>query len=163
MEKIWNFSLFVMEKQPVTFGNAIIALCVALIVGQTTKFLRLRLRNYLSRSTTISGEGILLIDKLLFLINLLITSILVLKILHIPVTDFTVVGSAVALAFGFAAKKILNNTISGFVVLLERAIQVGDVIELEDQIGTVKSIGIRSTIIHTPENVDIILPNSNIL
>lgn len=86
-----------------------------------------------------------------------------LKILHIPITDLTLLGSTVALTIGFAAKNTLNNTTSGLVILLERAIEVGDVIQIGEKIGTVKSIGIRSTIIHNTENLDIILPNSSYL
>ncbi len=72
-------------------------------------------------------------------------------------------GGSFAIAIGFAAKDIVSNTMSGFVILLEQAIKVEDVVEIDGEIGRIKSIGIRSTIIHTEENIDIILPNSTIL
>lgn len=163
LDKIWNFTLFVVDQQPVTIGNVLIAICVALIVLKTTRFVRLRIRDYLSRHSRISPEGLFFIDKLLFIFDVLIASILVLQILHIPITELTVLGSALAIGLGFAAKDIISNTMSGVVILLEKAIEVGDVVQIEGKIGTVTSIGIRSTVIHNVENLDIILPNSHIL
>ncbi len=161
-DKIWNFTLFIIDNQQVTIGNAIIAFLVLIIVNIIGRFFRLRSIK-LSRRWGISSDGIVLLDKFCLIVELLISSILILKILHIPITELTVFGSAVAIGIGFAAKNILNNTVSGFVILLEQAIQVGDVIQLGDKIGTIRAIGIRSTIIHTAENIDVILPNSNIL
>lgn len=163
LNKIWNFTLFVIDQHPVTIGSSLIALCVALIFGRISKFIRLRSQKYLLKHTQLSPEGIFIIDKLLLIFNLLITAILALQILHIPITELTVVGGSFAIAFGLAAKDIVSNTTSGFVMLLEQAIKVGDVIEIDDKLGKVKFIGIRSTIIHTAENMDIIMPNSNIL
>ena len=163
LNQIWNFTLFVIDKQPVTVSSSLIALSVALIFGRIGKFIRLSIKKYLLKHTQISPEGIFIIDKLLLIFNLLITTIIVLQILHIPITELTVVGGSFAIAIGFAAKDIVSNTMSGFVMLLEQVIKVGDVIQIDNKIGKVKSIGIRSTIIHTAENIDIIMPNSNIL
>jgi small-conductance mechanosensitive channel len=160
---IWNFTVFVIDNQPVTIGNAIIALTVVLIVGKIGKFIRLRLKKYFIRHTKFSPEGIFIIDKVLAISNLLIVLIIVLQILHIPITELTVLGGSLAIAIGIAAKDIVSNTMSGFVILLEQSIKVEDVVEIDGEIGRIKSIGIRSTIIHTEENIDIILPNSTIL
>ncbi|MDJ0730167.1 MAG: mechanosensitive ion channel [Crocosphaera sp.] len=163
LNNIWNFTLFVIDQHPVTIGSSLIAVCVGLIFGRISNFIRLRIQKYLLKYTQVSPEGIFIIDKLLLIFNLLFTTIFVLQILHIPITELTVLGGSFAIAIGFAAKDIVSNTMSGFVMLLEQAIKVGDVIEIDDKIGKVKSIGIRSTIIHTAENIDIIMPNSNIL
>lgn len=163
LDKIWNFSLFIVDQQPVTIGNVLVVLLVTFLFTRITRFMQLRIRNYLLRHSLVSRDGVFFIDKFLVILNLLILSIIVLKILNIPITELTILGSAVAIGVGFGLKSLLNDITSGFVILLERAIEVGDVIQIEHKIGTIKSIGMRSTIIHTAENIDIILPNSNIL
>ena len=61
LDKIWNFTLFVVDKQPLTIGNVLTAICVAFIVLKTTRFVRLRIGDYLSRHSRISQEGLFLL------------------------------------------------------------------------------------------------------
>ncbi len=67
------------------------------------------------------------------------------------------------MGIGFGVQNITNNFISGFIITLERPIQVGDFIKIGDLVGIVKQVGARSTEITTPDKVTIIVPNSRFL
>jgi small-conductance mechanosensitive channel len=86
-----------------------------------------------------------------------------LNVLHGPITVFSFLGGALAIGAGFGSQNIVNNFISGLILLAERPIRVGDVIELEGSSGTVTQIGARSTKIATGVNHEIIVPNSKLL
>jgi small-conductance mechanosensitive channel len=86
-----------------------------------------------------------------------------LNVLNVPMTVFSFLGGALAIGAGFGSQNIVNNFISGLILLAERPIRVGDVIELEGMSGTVLQIGARSTKIATGVNHEIIVPNSKLL
>jgi small-conductance mechanosensitive channel len=78
-------------------------------------------------------------------------------------TVFSFLGGALAIGAGFGSQNIVNNFISGLILLAERPIRVGDVIQLDAWTGTVTQIGARSTKIQTGMNHEIIVPNSKLL
>src|SRR6266852_3898351 len=70
------------------------------------------------------------------------------------------VGGAVGLAFSLAIQDILKNFFSGVYLLLERPFRVGDTIRVKDQLGVVENIGVRTTLLRTPDNVQVLVPNA---
>ena len=80
-----------------------------------------------------------------------------------PLTAFAFLGGAIAIGVGFGSQNIVNNFISGLILLAERPIRVGDLIQVDNLYGTVDNIGARSTKIRTGENLEIIVPNSTFL
>jgi potassium-dependent mechanosensitive channel len=98
-----------------------------------------------------------------FYLLFVVFSLLILGLLHVPLTAFTVAGGAVALGVGFGSQNIVNNFISGLVLLAERPVKVGDLIQVGELYGNVEHIGARSTRVKTCENLDIIVPNSTFL
>ena len=71
--------------------------------------------------------------------------------------------SAFGLGLGFGLQQIINNFVSGLILLFERPIQVGDTVQLGDLIGEVLRIGIRSSTVRTPEGAEVIVPNSKLV
>jgi small-conductance mechanosensitive channel len=74
-----------------------------------------------------------------------------------------VVAGALGVGVGFGLQSIVNNFVSGLILLFERPIQIGDVVQLGDVLGTVRRIGLRSSILHTSEGAEIIVPNANLI
>lgn len=77
----------------------------------------------------------------------------------IDMTKFTIVAGAVGVGLGFGLQNIINNFVSGLILLFERPVKVGDVIQLGDVAGTVQGIGIRASVLRTGNGSEIIVPN----
>jgi small-conductance mechanosensitive channel len=86
-----------------------------------------------------------------------------LELTNVPLTIFTFLGGAVAIGVGFGSQNILNNFISGLILLAEQPIRVGDLIDIDGLSGNVEKIGARSTRVKTGANLEIIVPNSKFL
>ncbi|HEY9750932.1 MAG TPA: mechanosensitive ion channel domain-containing protein, partial [Allocoleopsis sp.] len=89
--------------------------------------------------------------------------IVLLQIWGLDVRSLAILASVLGVGIGFGVQNITNNFISGLIITLERPIQVGDLIKVDELLGTVKRIGARSTEISTFDQVTIIVPNSRFL
>lgn len=76
------------------------------------------------------------------------------------VTRFTVILGTLSVGIGFGLQNVVNNFVSGLILLYERPIRVGDVIDVGTASGTVSHIGIRSSTIATFQGAEVVLPNS---
>jgi small-conductance mechanosensitive channel len=70
---------------------------------------------------------------------------------------------ALSVGVGFGLQNVVNNFVSGLILLIERPIQVGDWVEAADLTGEVKRIGIRSSTVRTGQGAEVILPNSSLI
>ncbi|MEM9004354.1 MAG: mechanosensitive ion channel domain-containing protein [Cyanobacteria bacterium P01_F01_bin.86] len=89
--------------------------------------------------------------------------IVLLQIWGIDASSLAILASVLGVGIGFGVQNITNNFISGFIITLERPIQVGDFVNVAGLVGTVRRIGARSTEIRTLDQVAIIVPNSRFL
>jgi small-conductance mechanosensitive channel len=81
----------------------------------------------------------------------------------IPLNQMAIVFSAFGVGIGFGLQNIFNNLVSGFILLFERPIKIGDTVEVGTLIGRVMSIGIRSSKVRTFDGAEIIVPNGNLI
>lgn len=81
----------------------------------------------------------------------------------IPIDKITIIIGALGVGIGFGLQNIINNLVSGIVLAFEKPMQIGDVIEVENHIGTVKEIGIRSSKITTYDGAEIVVPNGEFI
>lgn len=89
--------------------------------------------------------------------------VVILQTAGIDLTALNVLAGAVGIGLGFGLQNIVNNFISGLIILFERPIKVGDRIVVGEVEGDVTHIGGRSTTVVTNDNISIIVPNSNVI
>jgi small-conductance mechanosensitive channel len=89
--------------------------------------------------------------------------VLALLTLGIDVSKVTLLAGALSVGMGFGLQNIVNNFFSGLILLFERPIHQGDVVEVGKLRGTVTKIGIRSSLIKTSEGAEVIVPNANLI
>ena len=89
--------------------------------------------------------------------------ILSFNLVQIPLSVFAFLGGALAIGVGFGTQNLLKNLISGVMLLVERPIRIGDLVEMDGVKGRVTSIGIRFSTIHSGDGVDTLIPNSELV
>jgi small-conductance mechanosensitive channel len=83
-----------------------------------------------------------------------------LNVAHIPLTVFAFLGGALAIGAGFGTQTLIKNLVSGMVVLMERQIRVGDIVDVDNISGTVTEVNLRSSTVRSADGVEAIVPNS---
>ncbi|HRO89785.1 MAG TPA: mechanosensitive ion channel, partial [Promineifilum sp.] len=86
-----------------------------------------------------------------------------LSVMGINITTLTVIAGGVSVGIGFGLQELINNFVSGFILLTERSLAPGDVIEVDGNMGRVQQIGLRTMQITTPDDVELIIPNGYLL
>jgi potassium-dependent mechanosensitive channel len=161
--KIWNIEMFVIDGHPVTIGKLLFALIVLVIGIVFAKILLWTFANRLLARSQLKETTASAIQKLFSYLAYLLVLLFVLRILNIPIAAFAFLGGAIAIGVGFGAQNLINNFISGFILMAERPISIGNLIEVDGVLGQVEEIGARCTRMRTGENIHILVPNSAFL
>src|SRR6201987_2356613 len=94
---------------------------------------------------------------------LLVGFVVALGALGIDLTKITILAGAFSVGVGFGLQNVINNFVSGLILLFERPIKMGDVIEIDGTVGEVRRIGIRACVIRTGQGSEIIVPNGALI
>ena len=93
-----------------------------------------------------------------------LTFVFALNSVGIDLSSLTILVGALSVGIGFGLQNIVSNFISGIILIFEKSIQVGNIIEIENEVrGRVSQVNMRSSVITTFDNVDIIIPNSTLM
>ncbi len=154
--------LFSLGSEQVTIGHIVLvplSLLLGLLLARwLTRFVSKRLA-----ARNVNPDVIHLIRRIIYILAIAVLFITTLDLINIPLTAFAFVSGAIAIGFGFGAQNIINNFISGWILMWERPIRIGDYLEVGDACGTVESINTRSTRIRRVDGVHMLVPNSALL
>ncbi|MHC1727447.1 MAG: mechanosensitive ion channel family protein [Syntrophobacteraceae bacterium] len=103
------------------------------------------------------------ISKLVHYSFVLTGLVIGLNLTGIDLKTFVVLGGALGIGIGFGMQNIVNNFISGLILLFERPVKVGDIVMVGNEQGRIQRIGLRSTIIDTFDRSELIVPNANFI
>ena len=159
---IWGFQLFQIGAYVYTVGQFIL-LGLLLIFGYGLSKL---IENLFSRrltKTNLRPQAIQTLQRLLFYTLIVGVILAALSLLHIPITAFAFLTGAIAIGVGFGAQNVINNFISGWILMTEQPVRVDDFIEIDQHTGVVERIGNRSTRIRRVDGVHLLVPNSQML
>ena len=105
----------------------------------------------------------LAVKNILYTIIMFIGFLIALSALGFEITKLTIMLSALSVGIGFGLQGVVNNFVSGLILLFERPIREGDSIDVGGIWATVRKIGLRSTIVETADEADLIVPNSDLV
>jgi small-conductance mechanosensitive channel len=103
------------------------------------------------------------LSSLVHYYSLLIGFFLGLAALGLDLNRVTILAGAFGVGIGFGLQNIVNNFVSGLILLVERPIQVGETVQIGDLLGEVHRIGIRSSTVRTWEGAEVIVPNGDLI
>ncbi|MCM2678268.1 mechanosensitive ion channel family protein [Echinimonas agarilytica] len=111
----------------------------------------------------VNADAVHLFSRMYLVLTIAVLVVTSLEVLNIPLTAFAFVSGAIAIGVGFGAQNIINNFISGWILMWERPIRIGDLLEVGEARGVVESINTRSTLIRRNDGVHMLVPNSQLL
>ena len=103
------------------------------------------------------------VETLLHYVFIFVGFLLALWVLGFKFTNLTIVLSALGVGIGFGLQGVVNNFVSGLILLFEQPVRVGDTIEIDGKWSDIKKIGLRSTIVKTFDQADVIIPNADLI
>jgi small-conductance mechanosensitive channel len=163
LKDIWRRELFAVEDNSITIGKLAGAVLVFLLGILLSRWLARGLAALIRRRSALDEGALSALQSLVFYFLIALFFLIALRSVNIPLTVFTVAGGALAIGIGFGSQTIINNFVSGLILMVERPIKVGDLVVFDGASGRVERIGPRSTRIRTFDNVHLIVPNSKLL
>ncbi len=157
---VWTYSVTTIDGVPISVGSLVLALAIfglGLWVARRGSELLARVAK---RRLSLDTGGITAVQTLSYYAVVVAFLLMSLRIVHLPLTAFAVLGGALAIGIGFGSQNVMNNFISGLILLLERPVRVRDLVEVDGNHGTIEKIGARSTQIRSTDGRHIVVPNS---
>ncbi|MFT5130747.1 MAG: potassium efflux system protein, partial [Rhodothermales bacterium] len=161
--RIWNLELTTIDERPITVSKVILGILLFIMGAFVARIVSRQAARRLLARLKVNESAAHAVQTVVFYSLLVTFTLLALQVVNVPLTAFTILGGALAIGLGFGSQNIMNNFISGLILLIERPIKIGDLVQIGDMNGLVESIGARSTLIRSGENIDIVVPNSQFL
>jgi small-conductance mechanosensitive channel len=160
---VLSFPLATIDGKPITFGKILVGL-IFLFGGiyLSKLFIKLISRKVLHRFID-SEYAVHAVENFAFYIFIFFFAVVALEVANIPATAFSILGGVIAVSVGFGAKNIANDFISGLVIIIERPVKIGDIVNVDGVYGVIEDIGMRATRINTYQNKHIIVPNNTLV
>jgi small-conductance mechanosensitive channel len=138
-----------------------IVLFIALLFA--TRLLQRWLREKALQQTRMDPGIVNSIDTVVGYVGVALAALLAVSYAGLDITNLAIVAGALSVGIGFGLQSIVNNFVSGLILLVERPIRVGDRIVVGDQQGLVRRISVRATEIETFDRASLIVPNSELI
>lgn len=165
MDKLSSFlsrELFTFGELAITVSQLLVVPAIV-IVGIVLIRIAGRMLNRTLVGRQVSPDVVQLISRAFYILALGLLGFTLLDAINVPLGAFAFVSGAVAIGVGFGAQNIINNFISGWILMWERPIRIGDFLELGEDRGEVEAIHSRYTRIKRVDGVRLLVPNSTLL
>ncbi len=121
------------------------------------------LENKLMRAEHVNMNMRVVMSKLLRIFLLFIAILIALSAVGLDITLLSVFGGALGVGLGFGLQRIASNYVSGFIILLDRSMQIGDVITVETHYGVVSDLRTRYLVLRKLDGTEVIIPNEMLI
>lgn len=164
LKKLFTTTLFVFNEQAINLLSIlkfIFLIVLGFVIG---KIYKRWLHKISTRWPNMSQMSLKLSSNVGYYLIILITFMIAISSLGIDMSSISLIAGALSIGIGFGLQTVVSNFISGIILMFERTIRIGDIIEIDTILkGTVTDIRIRSTTIKTFDNIDIVVPNSSFI
>ncbi|HWT83263.1 MAG TPA: mechanosensitive ion channel domain-containing protein, partial [Candidatus Methylomirabilis sp.] len=147
----------------VSLGDVLAFVVTIYVAFQLSCFLRFVLEEDVYPRAILAPGVPYAVSSLLHYLILLLGFLLALAALGLDFNKVTIIGGALGVGIGFGLQNVVNNFVSGLIVLFERPIRIGDPVQIGDISGEVRRIGMRSTTVRTWEGAEVIVPNATLV
>lgn len=163
-ETMANKTLFKINETPITLMPLLRLILIVLVGYLVSKVVRFIIRGVEARRHVENSSVFFILGKLIHYLIIFVATIAGFTTLGIDFTNLTLIAGALSVGIGFGLQNIVSNFVSGLTIMFERSLKVGDYIEMEDGFtGSVMEINARSTRINTNDNIDVVIPNSDLV
>lgn len=156
----WGPTLGPVRLTTLNLGGALLAIYLGILLSRVLRSL-MAIKIY--PRTGLDPGVQYTISATLNYVVLILAGMVALNILGFPLTYLALVAGALGVGIGFGLQNIVNNFLSGLILLFERPIKVGDMLVIDGQWGLVKEIRVRSTVFETFDRYVLIIPNSELV
>jgi small-conductance mechanosensitive channel len=146
-----------------SFANLFLLIAVIISAALLSKYVRLILRDRVLPPFQLAENAQFLLLRLVHLTIIFFGAFIGLNLTGLSLSSLMVVLGGLSIGLGFGLQNIASNLVSGVILIFERPIRVGDRVTVGDTFGTVRAINMRSTEILSPDNISIIVPNSQFI
>jgi len=154
-------TLFSVGETPVTGGDILRVIIILTVAMLLSRGIQLAIRRVGASEYSGTQASMYTVGRLTHYTIVILALFIALTSIGLDFSNLALVAGALSVGIGFGLQSIVNNFVSGLIILFEHSLRVGDYIELDTGLtGTVKAINVRSTLINTNDNIDIVVPNS---
>lgn len=158
---LFTASLFQINDTPVTVVGLLRVLFILIVAWWISKGLRNGLTRVTAKRPGFNPSSVYTLGKVLHYAIITFGLMFALSSIGLDLSKFALLVSALGVGIGFGLQTLVSNFVSGLILLFERSLKIGDYVELQSGVsGEVRQINIRSTLVTTNDNIDIVIPNS---
>ena len=157
---MWQYGLVNISGNDIKVSNIIIALILLVTGLKISKKLTRLIVPIISKKLHPDQDLLYNMERLILGTFFGITILLSLQVANIPLAIFAFIGGAFAIGLGLGAQGFVNNLINTIIIMVEKPIKIGDIVEIQGTIGIVKSIGTRCININSFNSGEVLVPNT---
>ncbi|MFN0085390.1 MAG: mechanosensitive ion channel domain-containing protein [Blastocatellia bacterium] len=147
----------------ISLGNVLAFLLTVWLAFLLSRFIRFMLEEDVYPRVEVARGVPYAISTMLHYALLLMGFLLALGAFGFDLNKFTILAGAFGVGIGFGLQTIVNNFVSGLILLFERPVNVGDMVQMGEQSGELKHIGLRASVLRTLDGSEVIMPNSKLI
>ncbi len=154
---------FNIGKNQVNLLLVLQALLTVIITIFIALWLSRLLENRLMRAEHVNVNLRVILTKLIRIVLLFIATLIALSAVGLDITLLSVFGGALGVGLGFGLQRIASNYVSGFIILLDKSMQIGDVITADGHYGVVNDLRTRYLVLRKLDGTEVIIPNETLI
>jgi len=162
----WLYNaLFGIQIGNVTFSltDILVALAVFVVVWTVTRFVQRMLEERILPQTRLDAGVRHSLKAAVGYIGVVLAALMAIAALGLDLSNLAIIAGALSVGIGFGLQAIVNNFVSGLILLVERPVKVGDWVVVGPHEGFVKRINVRATEIETFDRASVVVPNSDLV